>query len=391
MLRSNLFLIGILIAGAGTAQETNDPAAAAPVVYDQAAPTDWANGTYGTDENPVRCSDTEATDIDDDVADVAVDAESDEYADDAPVYGDATEYYPGVSLFADDYWVPGFGLGWPYYSYAPFAYGWPYYGFGFASWGWGWGWPGYGFAWWGGHHHHHDHHHGWHDHQHYASHAYPGPYRYLGHGRYANRVRATSGERTAVRADRGSARATSLATMQRTSGVRTGLSTPRRAVLPSASYYATARRSEVAPRGISVNRPAASSSRSAAMVDRAGVGRYNRADHAVTTRTQAQRHAVTSLPSRGYAPSNNHRERATYPASHGYAVHSRSPPSYSPPRYAIPNRGYPGASRAPSHNAPGVATRSAAGPSVPHGGGGSPAGVSVRGGTHGGSATPYRH
>jgi len=388
MLRSNLFLVGILIAGAGTAQETNDPAAAAPVVYSAAAPAD-CNGDRA-DESAVVCSD--AGDIDGDDADAAADdavaAQGDEYADDAPAYVDTSEHYLGVSLYPDDYWVPGFGFGWPYYSYAPFAYGWPYYGFGFASWGWGWGWPGYGFAWWGGRHHHHDHHHGWHDHQRYASHAYPGPYRYLGHGRYANQLRTGFGEHTAGRADRGIARTAPLAMTQRTSGARSGVLAPRRAALPSAAYYTAAHRSEVASRATAANRLAAASNRSDAMVNRVGAGRYSRADHAVATRSEAQRHAVSSLPSRGYAPSNYHRNGAAYPASSGYAAHNRTAPSYASTRYSIPNRaGYPSANRAPAYShVQGSAARSSAGPPTPHGGGGSPTHASS-----GGSTPPHRH
>jgi hypothetical protein len=384
MLRSSLFLLGILIAGAATAQETRDPAAAAAVVYD-APSAGCDSGTAAA--MPCTASDEGDDDAADVAADVAVDAQDDEYIEDAPVYGDTTDYYPGVSLLPD-YWVPGFGFGWPYYAYAPFAYGWPYYGFGFASWGWGWGWPAYGFAWnWGGHHHHGDHHHGGHDHHGYASHAYPGPYRYLGHGRYLNHAHTASGERAMVHADRAASRTLSPAS-QRVSTAHTAALAARRAVLPSASYYAMARRGEVAPRAIASARPGVWASRPVTAANREGSGRYNRADHAVATRADARRYAAMSLPSRAYAPSN----RSARVASGSYAApYSRGARSYSPTRYAGANRGYAGASRAPSYyRAPGFAAQSAPRSPTMHGGSGSPAPVSA-GSTRGGSSVPHRH
>jgi hypothetical protein len=402
MLHSSLFVVAMLIAGAASAQSTSDPAAVAPVVYSD-APAGSSNcnsGVYNADGTPViSCASADAT----------ANTEDGSYADEAPVYDDDADYYPGVSLLPADYWA---GYGWPYYAYAPFAWGWPYYGFGYGygygyGFGYGWGWPYFGFAWnWGGGHghHHHDgwdhnhdggdhhhgggdsHHDGGHQHSGIASRNYPGPYQYLGQGRYTDHIRnattsvanATTSQRAASQPDHRAAQpavnGASPATAHSASAARPGLSAPSRASLPSASYYALARGGGAAA---PANRLTPSANRQFATSNPSG----SRA--APTTRGQSQSYRVTGMPSRAYAPSNYHGYRggtlamsSRYSGAYGYHAPTAS---YGPPHYAGATRGgYAGHAAMPSYSHSGSYAHGGSGFSA-HGGGGPTGHVSAGG------------
>jgi hypothetical protein len=324
MLRSFLFVAAALSAGAVCAQVTDDPQAAAPVVYDDAPAADCGSALRNADGSPVmNCAPRVASE------NVERNAEPEEVYDDAPVY-DVPDYYttgdfyPGVSLLpAYDYYPYGYGYGWgwPYYAYAPFGY-----------------WPSFSFAFFGGGFRHghgfHDHdgrdHHGGHDH------GYHGPYRYVGNGHYWNethpnaRTSGTAAARFAGNRDATSQRGTQNRAAFAPQNTATRTAPATRTALPSASYYAANRNA-----GMANNQ------------DRAAVGATNRsAALSPTARNVGARNPywVTALPSSRYAGNaartNNGvvRSYAGYGVNRSYAPGTRGPQAAYAPRsgYATP-------------------------------------------------------
>ena len=395
MLRSSLLVIAILTAGAGNAQVSGDPQTAAPVVYSSAplivqdCNHDGANGSSGDG----CATSAEAPRVDDRaIDDYAPDYDYvPDYWETTPAYDAAPNYYLGVSLIPD-YW------GWPYYGW---GWGWPYYGY--AAFGFGFGWPYYGYCcywggyWnsyaWNGHGHHggHDGHGGWGDHgghdghggwggDHggHGNHDYHGPYRYMGHGQYADQVPG-SGSRTGGSGDR-QPRVASSATTQTsaTTFTRAGISpnngntntSPQagsarlanptnspiasqgrfagRAPLPSASYYAAARVGGNAAVATSAYRGAPSTNYRGSASAGYAQGRGN-----AGTANASQSYRVTSMPSRSYAATNyaggrgSVAQSSTNAAQRSYAGPRAA--SYPQQRYAPANRAYAGV-RGPSYS-----------------------------------------
>lgn len=312
-----------------SAQVTDDPQAAAPVVYSDApSAADCGSPLRNADGSPVMNCEPEA------VADEAANAaELDDAYDEAPVYDspyyDSGDYYPGVSLLpAYGYASYGFGWGWPYYAYAPFGY-WPYFNFAFYAGGYR-----HGHRGWHGHDggNHHDGH----------GHGYHGPYRYVGNGRYWDETHPRAGTRgaTASRFAGTSPRGVQGGVQDRASfasrnpASRTASATR---ALPSASYYAASRGMANYP----VRTAAGMTNRSATMASGArSVGARNP-------------YWVTSMPSSRYAPSaraaNGNAQRAYSgyrSANRGYAPGMRLPPNSFPSRtgYVTPrsSEGYRG-------------------------------------------------
>ena len=362
MLRLSLLVIGLAVVDLGLAQ-SSDPQAAAPVVYSDAA----ASSDCGGGNDAVAC-DTDEQALEDDSADSWND---DDVAYDAPVYDDYVDFYPGVSLLPVDYWAPGYAWGWGSPYYAPYGFGWSYYGLA----GFGWGWPYFAFSWsWGGHHHHH--HDGWggHHHHSYAWRPYHGPYRYYGHGRYADRY-----HRAGMHGNGNTVAATNRAPTNPRANARIPTSAPvrssvvaNRAALASSSYYALAQRNGATP-----NRSVANMSRQPGTIDR---GSNNR----VANNGRDSRHWVTSLPSRDYAhaggraPSTARRtNNAPYPHTlPGYATrHDYAARPYAgPARVAAPHSAPRGYSASPSYSHSGGGSHSsmhASGGSSSHSSGGS--------------------
>ncbi len=179
MSRKALFLIMASVATASMAgaaiAQTNDPLAAAPVQYDGGPSTQMASTPIdcGLDDGgrPLACPNDTGYTPDDQFApaDDAPLFAPDYYAYQDYAYYPPYPYYAGVSLWPSYYW-PGYAWGWGGWG---LGWGWPYISVGF---GWGWGghgWWNHGYAWHGG---------GWGDHYH-------GPWRYDGHGHYADNAR----------------------------------------------------------------------------------------------------------------------------------------------------------------------------------------------------------
>jgi hypothetical protein len=373
VLRSILLVTAIVIASAGHAQVSGDPQTAAPVAYSatqltaQDCNNDIANGSSRDGCPPIS---DQAPGDDRAVADDAPDYVPD-YWDEAPVY-DAAPAYLGISLIPDGYW------GWPYYGYGyGYGFGWPYYGFGF-------GWPSYGYAYWGGAYwggywgggswHGHDHHGGG-DHGDWGHHGgdhhgnYHGPYRYMGHGQYADQGAGNTGghggngspragaptqtmtatnfsrpgsspdhRSTFAAAPAGSARGSAPANQMSGSNRFAG-----RGVLPSASYYAAARGGVGANRATSAYADAAMANGRTATNYRGSANAsyaYGRGNTVSNTRNANQAYRVTSMPSRGYALSAN-RDGAI----------ARSSGNLAPQRYAGSRLSYPQQHYAPSNRA----------------------------------------
>jgi hypothetical protein len=338
-------------------QVSDDPRAAAPVVYSDSAPAQSAP-PCAVDYTTSECAPA---------GDVAYD--------DAPVVETDWDYYPGVSLWAYDdypyYYGWNWPYGWPYASYVGFGFGWPYYGFGYGYAGIGFGFGYFGY-WHGGYWHHHGHWNGWGGRYAYDG-RYPGPYRYAGHGRYwnsngAHPVGVYHGGTFA--ADRSVARAGGAPL--RSAGYGRGTTAngaPMRQALPSASYYAAARGANGAS-GYRVTAMPSGISRSAAAA-RPGVA--NARDP----------HWVTSMPSRGYAQSA-YRSSAYASRAAGYAP-ARSYGYAGRPGAAAPVRGY-------SNNYSGIARGGSYAHAAPaahysgggYSGGGGHSGGSAHGGGNGG-------
>jgi hypothetical protein len=351
-----MLLLGLAVVDLGLAQ-SNDPQAAAPVVYSDAptAPSDCAGA------NAAAC-DAQDPAAEDEIADSW---NEDDVAYDAPVYDDYLDFYPGVSLLPVDYWAPGYAWGWGWPNYAPYGFGWSYYA------GWDWGWPYLAFSWswgWGGHHHHHG---GWGGHLHHGAYAwqpYHGPYRYHGHGRYAD-----GSHPPGMHGDRIAASTTSRAPFVGRANIPVSATHPartavaaNRATLASASYYSLAQRN-----GMSPTRSVANMSRQPGTTP----GSNNRS-------ISHDSHWVTSMPSRNYAHAGSAPARTSfapyphtspgYATRHDYAVHPYTGPTRSaPPQHSAPIRGY-SASPALSHNGGGShASMHAGGGSSSHSSGGS--------------------
>ena len=373
MLRICLLICVALWAGSAMGQVTDDPRAVAPVAYSDAPGADCVADTTTSD-----CVAPAGTVV----------------SDDTPVVETDWDYYPGVSLWADDdypyYWNGPYG--WPYTSYVGFGFGWPYYGYGYGFAGIGFG---LGFGYWhGGYWHHHGHWNGWGGHYAYDG-RYPGPYRYAGHGRYWNSTH--DGARPVgvyhggiAGADRTLARGGAPLRSAGFGRAAPGNGAPMRQALPSASYFAAARGANGyragAPvgvaRGMTGARPALANGRAAD-----GRNPYR----------------VTAMPSRGYAQSG-YRSGANYSprTSAGYAQ-----PTYrggsGMPRTAsgyAPTRSYVSAGR-PAGAAPvhGYANYGGgmhgggyahAAPAAHYSGGGGHSGGGHSGGGHSGSASHSR-
>lgn len=445
MLRSSLIFVATLVAGAGAvhAQVDGDPQAVAPAVYS------------GTPNVSADCAGNGFVDAQDPAC---VPGES------GPTGEPANGDYPPDYDYAPDYWeaapayvAPSFYLGvsvppvywaWPWYGY--YGWGWPYY-YGYAAIGFGW--PYYGYCcYWGGYwnsyawhdHGHHDHGgwdghgghgdhghwdgHGGGDHAGHGSNGYPGPYRYLGRGQYANQIPG-SGGRTGAQGDRptrvagaapapanqaglariGAAPNTGSTFADVRGAARTAAFTSNpgagqgrfagRAALPSASYVATARAAGNA--AFAGNRVATSFRENTAAGYANGRG--------TATNAANQNYRTTGLPSRSYASANYAGGRQTMmrsganvaprsyagrvapsypqqryaPSNHSYM--RGSAPPYSAVRGTMPSYTYSGRGSMPSYARGGSYSTphaSHGGASAPHGGGSMQGGGSAHGGSH---------
>jgi hypothetical protein len=379
-------VVAIFIASicAAHAQVSSDPQAVAPVVYD-GAPNAPANCAGADPHDPACVSVGDSPPADEAITDNPPAYEYPPGYDYVPDYWEAPPAYGGVPDYWGGPWYGyGWDYGWPYYGYAAFGFGWPYYVY-CCYW--------YSYAWNDhGHHDHGDHgghgdhghgggdHGGWHhgggDHGGHGNHGYPGPYRYLGHGQYANQL-PNPGGGTGARGDRpagtmpphanemGLARADAVPGNGHTlngapdNSPRTAAVTSNRvagqgrfagrAVLPSASYYAAAR--SAANPALAGDRVAQAPAYRGSTTAGYGYGRGN----ADNTSAANENYHVTAMPGRGYASANYAASRqataraGTNVVPRSYAA--RVAPSYYQPAYAAANHAYVRGA-APSYSAP---------------------------------------
>jgi hypothetical protein len=367
MSHSTLLVIAILVAGvpAGHAQVTSDPQSDAPVVYS------------GTPYGAANCTGDEAVDAQNPGCVPGGDSSYETAAayppgyDYVPGYWEAPPPYVGIP---DYYWGwpwygYGWGYGWPYYGYVSFGFGWPYYGY--CCYGYSYAWSDHG------HHDHGDHGHG--DHGHWGGHGgdhggwdhsgshgnngYPGPYRYLGHGQYANQLPG-SGSGTPGQVDRSARGAGTVQPQTNDTGlarsgavpgngsISTGApgNSPRaaavannpvasqgrfagRAVLPSASYYTAARAAGDAT--FASNRTAQDPGYRGRSVGYAYARGY-------ASSAANQDYHVTAMPSRGYASANYTGQTMARSGTNAVprSYSGRLAPAYSQQAYTSANRAY---------------------------------------------------
>jgi hypothetical protein len=335
VLRSSLLVIAILIASAGHAQLRVDAQAAAPAVYD----------TQQLTVEDCRTADPSAGDAcvanreENPAGNYGSDYAPDYYGEEAPVYDAAPNVYLGVSLIPYDYW--GWGAwSWPYYGFGyGYAYccGWPYYGF---------GWPYYGYAYWGGGYWGGGHSHGHHDGDHGDGGHHDGGHAGHGSPMVAGAATRTMTMATSPRAGAAPGNSSNFASTP-AGAARTSATTNQfsganrfagRAPLASASYYAAARASMGASAAPSANVSAATNYRGSA-----GAGyAYGRGNAATNARNANEAYRVTSMPSRGYAPSAAGRGSAIARSDGSGAAqrYAGAQTSYAQQHYAPTNRAY---------------------------------------------------
>jgi len=331
VLRPSLLVVATLIASAGHAQLRVDPQPAVAYDTQQLTVEDCRTTDPSAGDACVASEETPAGDYRSDYLP--------DYGEVAPVYDAAPNVYLGVSLLPYDYW------GWPYYGY----WSWPYYGFGYGyayCCGWpyyGFGWPYYGYAYWGGGywggswhgHGHHDGDHGdWghHDGGH-AGHGSP-----PAAGAATRTMTAANSPRAGTALDNRSNFASTPAGAARTSAPTNQFSGANRftgrAPLPSASYYAASRSNVGANPATSAYTSAATNYRGSS----SGYA-YGRGNAPANARNANDAYRVTSMPSRGYAPSTGR----SIARSDGYGAPQRyggAQTSYAQQHYAPTNRAY---------------------------------------------------